>query len=122
VGLTYFFDTYALIEICNGNSVYLPYLDKPYFTSLMNLYEFYYYLLKIKGEEIAESLFWRFREKVLNVNDAELFFAAKFRRQNFQKNFSFIDAWGYAIAKLNNLKFLTGDKEFKGFDNVEFVK
>jgi len=120
--VTYFLDTYALLEICNGNPAYSSYLDKSYFTSLMNLYELYYHILKCKGEDTAETLFWRFREKVLEIGDAEIFLAAKFRKENIKRKFSFIDALGYAIAKLNNLKFLTGDKGFLSLDNVEFVK
>ena len=32
------------------------------------------------------------------------------------------DCIGYIIAKRLGMKFLTGDKEFEGFENVEFVK
>ena len=32
------------------------------------------------------------------------------------------DCIGYIMAKKLNIKFLTGDKEFENFLNVEFVK
>jgi uncharacterized protein len=38
------------------------------------------------------------------------------------KNLSIPDAIGYIIAKRYKVKFLTGDDDFKEFDNVEFIK
>lgn len=48
--------------------------------------------------------------------------ASKFRYQNRRKKLSMTDCIGYIYAKENNLVFLTGDKEFNGLPNVEFVK
>ena len=33
-----------------------------------------------------------------------------------------VDCIGYMTAKRLGVKFLTGDREFEGMDNVEFVK
>lgn len=33
-----------------------------------------------------------------------------------------VDCIGYVYAKENGLRFVTGDKEFEGMENVEFVK
>ena len=38
------------------------------------------------------------------------------------RDLSIPDAIGYIIAKQHNVKFLTGDEDFKNLDNVEFVK
>ena len=38
------------------------------------------------------------------------------------RNSSIPDAIGYTIAKKYNIRFLTGDKDFEGMENVEFVK
>ncbi len=47
---------------------------------------------------------------------------AKFRFANKEKNLSFFDAAGYVFAKKKGLLFVTGDREFEGIDDVQFVK
>ena len=47
--------------------------------------------------------------------------ASKFRKLHSSKDFSMTDCIGYAYAKEKGLTFVTGDEEFKGFENVEFV-
>ena len=48
--------------------------------------------------------------------------AMKFRRENKSQNFSFFDCVGYLYAKEVNVKFVTGDKEFRNLPHVEFIK
>ena len=38
------------------------------------------------------------------------------------RKLSIPDAIGYTVARRLNIKFLTGDKDFEGMENVEFVK
>ena len=45
-----------------------------------------------------------------------------FRIDNKGKNFSFFDCVGYVFAIENNIKFITGDREFQSMEGVEFVK
>jgi hypothetical protein len=44
----------------------------------------------------------------------------KFEHKN--KNFSFIECVVFILSKENDMKFLTGEKEFESAENVEFVK
>jgi len=37
-------------------------------------------------------------------------------------NISYADAVGYSLALEMGIKFLTGDKEFRDLDNVEYVR
>jgi uncharacterized protein len=39
-----------------------------------------------------------------------------------KRKLSIPDCIGYVVAKREGAKFLTGDKEFENFSNVEFVK
>ena len=39
-----------------------------------------------------------------------------------KRNVSMTDCIGYILSKQLGIKFLTGDKEFENFPNVEFVK
>jgi len=120
--MRYFLDTYAMVEIINGNKNYFKYLNDELFTSIINLYELYYNLLKEKGKEIAKSYFMQYKDFIVKYTDEDIFEASEFKLKNRKNNISYADALGYSISLSNNMIFLTGDKEFKGLHNVEFVK
>jgi len=118
----FFLDTYAMVEIIKGNKDYSIFIDKELFTSVFHLYELYYTILREYGQDMAEHFFFKFKNNLLGFKDNEIFSASKFKLANIKRRISYSDAIGYIIAKENELKFLTGDKEFKDMDNVEFVK
>ena len=118
--LRFFLDTYAIIEIIKGNTHYVKYLDFELFTSILNLYELYYYLLREYGEEKAKEYFFQFRDMIIPIKDPHIFFAAQFKHK--RKNISYADALGYAMAIEANAKFLTGDDAFQNLEHVEFIK
>ena len=123
MGLTFFFDTYAFLEIINQNPNYLPYIKKvSIITTKLNLMELHYVLLRTIGKLEADRHYDRFLPFVVEITDDVLKRANEFKLINRRKRLSYVDCIGYIIAKLNNIKFLTGDKEFKYFENVEFVK
>lgn len=70
----------------------------------------------------ANNIFDKFKKCVIDLDYETLQSAVKFRKEHKKKNLSYADCIGYTFALKNNLKFLTGDKEFKVMDNVEFVK
>jgi len=116
----YFFDTYALIEVIKKNPNYAAFFDEIVNTGVLNTIELYYSILKDLGEEKAKIAYYRFHESDLQISDEVIFDAMKLKLTN--KQLSYADCIGYALALKNNLKFLTGDKEFKSMGNVEFVK
>lgn len=120
--MRYFLDTYAIIEIINGNKNYVPYLDHELSTSIHNLYELYYHLLKEEGLEIAKEFFIQYKQFVIEYTDEDIFRASEFKLSSKKRHVSYTDALGYSIALGNGMKFLTGDKEFKRVPGVEFVK
>jgi len=118
----YFFDSYAIIEIIRENKNYLKFKDEALTTSILNIGEVYYYLLKDKDEKTADYWHSLLIKSAMLVDSDIIVKAMKFRFENKYKKFSFVDCVGYVLAKNKNLKFLTGDKGFENFDNVEFVK
>ena len=58
--MRYFLDTYAIIEIIKGNTNYKKFLNEELFTSIFNLYEFYYTSLRDYGESDAKKFFFQF--------------------------------------------------------------
>ena len=120
--MRYFLDTYAIIEIIKGNFNYGKYLNEELFTSIFNLYELYFTSLRDYGESDAKKFFFQFNSNVIPIKKEYIFLASEFKLKNKKVDISYTDAIGYAIAKLNNMKFLTGDKEFENLENVEFIK
>ncbi|MBW2991558.1 PIN domain-containing protein [Candidatus Woesearchaeota archaeon] len=120
---TYFFDTYAFIEAINGNKSYRPYMKGiTIITTKLNLMELHYITLKDIGEKMADAHYEFFKDFVIMISDEIIKKANKFRYANRKKKLSYTDCIGYIIARTRNIKFLTGDKEFKGMEGVEFVK
>ena len=120
--MNYFLDTYALIEIVKGNEKFKDFLQYELFTSLFNLYEFYFVLLRDFNEITAKNFFYQFKKRILLIKDEHIFEASQFKLINSKKRFSYVDCIGYFMAKDYDMKFLTGDKEFEKLENVEFVK
>ncbi len=122
MGLNFFFDSYAIIEIIKENPKYKIYVNEEVVISLFNLAEIYWSVLNDFGEQKAEEIYSKFRNNVEDIDDETLKEAIKFRKQHKKKDLSYTDCIGYIYAKRNNLKFLTGDSKFEDLPFVEFVK
>ncbi len=122
MAIKFFFDTYALVEIVKGNQKHIKYLDSDCCTTILNLYELYFRILREFGKENAEEAFKKFRSIKIEINDEDIPEACEFKLKHNKNNLSYVDALGYIIALNNGFKFLTGDKEFETLENVEFVK
>ena len=124
--IEFFYDSYAILEYVDGNPKYQKYFEEPIgITSIPNLMEVYYHLLRTKTEEQADEIFDSFLAVSSDYSTLELKNGMKKRlemKQQMKLNISFVDALGYSIALQRGLKFLTGDREFEGMPNVEYVK
>lgn len=116
----YFFDTYALYELIQGNKNYSHYTTAGIITTKLNLMELYYGLLREYGQETADYYFDQFAEYCIEIHDAAMKTAMSLKLKN--KRLSYVDCIGYTLAAQFSVPFLTGDKEFKGMKNVEFKK
>ncbi len=120
---TLFYDTYALYAIALGQESYFPFASKHrILTSLMNLYELYYTLLKEGQLVLAEELFSRLLSACVYITPEMVKQAATFRYKFKKKKFSYVDCLGYTVAQQLRVPFLTGDAAFFGLSNVKFVK
>ena len=115
-------DTYALMEIYLGNEKFAGYLNVEFVINDLTLAEFYGVLLREYGEGEAELQFQKLERYSVQVNNKILIEAVKFRHTNKKQNISFFDAVGYIFSLNNRYLFVTGDKEFEKFANVEFKK
>lgn len=120
--MTYFFDTYALVEIVKGNKDYEMYVAENFPTTTLNLTEFYFYLLSNLSKEKADETLKKFNFSFIEINENATKEAAKFRKTNYKRKLSYADCIGYITAKNIGFKFLTGEDFFENLENVEFVK
>jgi len=122
----YYADTYALVEILRGSSVYERYAGEELVTSEFNLLELAYALTRDYGREKAVEVLRIVRAFVTIVQTTDEDYAEasalRIELKKQDKNLSLIDALGYVLAKRLRILFLTGDREFKDLDNVEYVK
>lgn len=119
---TYFFDSYAVMEILKGKSNYAVYKEKNIVLTKLNLFEIYHNILYQFNEGLAEKVYEMYIPYVVDFGDDVIKQAAKFRLEHIKKRLSMTDCIGYVYSLKADIRFLTGDKEFEGFENVEFVK
>lgn len=120
--VNYFFDSYAIAEILDGNPNYKKYSDIPFVMTIFNLAEIYWFAIREYGEKKADIIYEDYRTFVVDIDDETLKKAMQFRVRNKRKNLSYADCIGYIYAIRRGFVFLTGDKEFKNMKGVEFVK
>ena len=119
----FYFDTYALVEIAQGNQNYARYReDIKILTNKVNLMELAYFLFRIGKEDKIEIVFKDYLKYNIEPSTNALIGAAKLKFLQRKKKLSYTDCLGYLIAKENKVKFLTGDEKFKNMLNVEFIK
>ncbi len=116
----YFFDTYALFEILKGNPAYKLYKKILPIITIFNLAEFNYNLKKDYKSKEANEVTAEYSAYCVKVELEDIYEATEAKKKN--KQLSIPDVIGYAVAQRLNIKFLTGDKEFKDLPNVEFIK
>ena len=122
MGMKYFFDSYAIVEIVKKSSNYEKYSGEVVVFSLLNLIEVSYIVLLEKRIEEAQLVYDKLRPYVCEIPDDVILDAIQFRLNNRRESYSYADCIGYSYALKKGLLFLTGDDAFNGLLNVEFVK
>jgi predicted nucleic acid-binding protein len=118
----YFLDTYALIEISKENKNFKKFEETANFTGIMNLLEIHYIISKSFNARKADEIIEKLKKILVEIQIEDIRGASAFRLTNIKRDFSYIDCLGYVMALNRNLKFVTGDNQFKDLKNVEFVK
>ena len=118
----YFFDSYAVMEILKGNTSYDKYKKNGIILTKLNLFEIYHSIIFQFDEGMAEKVYGMYSPHVVDFSDDVIKNAAKFRLRHMKKRLSMADCIGYVFSLKAGVKFLTGDREFEKFENVEFVK
>ena len=117
-----YLDTYALIEIMNGNSNFAQYLTQDFIITNITLAEFYAVILREENEKTANYWIKKLEPYSVKVETNILIEAIRFKYKHKKQKISFFDAVGYIYSTNNNCVFVTGDKEFENMKFVEFKK
>lgn len=120
--IKFFFDSYAIVEIVAGNQSYSKFINEPVTITIFNLAEIYWSAILNLEEKKAEEIYETYSACIKTISDEVLKEAIKFRKKHKNKDLSYTDCIGYIYALKNNMKFLTGDREFEAMENVEFIK
>ena len=121
--INFFYDSYAIIEYINGNPNYKKYfVEYEGITTLYNVMEVYYSVLREEGEEKAKKALELLKPLIIYPSIEDLEKSMKFRLKQKKKKLSYADCLGYTLALKNKIKFLTGDEDFRDIQNVEFIK
>lgn len=118
--MKHFLDTYAFVEILNGNPDYRGFLEDAG-TSLFHLYELHVQLARLRDEAVADSALRDLRPLAVDVTNDDVAAASRFKRAHPKRRFSYADALGYAMAASRGVPFVTGDRAFQTLDGVRFV-
>ena len=115
-------DTYALAEIGDGNPKFTELLDKDFTITDLTLAEYYSVLYRDGKED--KAIYWHIKLSSFckPVSREILIKALKYRIDHKKEDLSIFDCVGYIYALENNLKFVTGDKEFKNKEGVRFIQ
>lgn len=119
---SYFFDTYAIIEIMKANPAYARFKYAKIIITVFNLVELHYKLLRDFSSQLADQILHKYSDYVIDIDTETIKEANEFKLQHKQKRLSVPDAIGYITAQKYSIKFLTGDKQFKAMNGVEFVR
>jgi|SRR3989344_7655547 len=118
--MKYFLDTYALIEIAQGNQAYKEYSQAETVTLRDNVAEMYYFFNIRSNKEAADFFFNIFSRIIVEFPVRLIPEAMEFRRKlRPTQKFSYIDSFGYTLAVEHEITFITGDR---GFKNLKYVK
>ena len=118
----FLFDTYAIIEIIKGSHNYKGYVNSEIIINKFILTELAYWLTSNHGPDITDKYISKYNKFVKDFDIEIIKKAMNFRYKNKSRRMSMTDCISYLQAKELGIKFLTGDKEFKDMENVEFVK
>lgn len=115
-------DTYALVEISNGNPLFAHLLNENTIITDLTMAEFYGDLYRKYNIKTADYWHRKLSSICRTVPREILLKAVQYRIDRKKQNLSFFDCVGYLFALENNFTFVTGDKEFQHKEKVEFIR
>ena len=115
-------DTYALIEINNGNLKFAGLLNEDVIITDLTFAEFYGNIFRKYDKKTADYWHRKLEFFCRPVSRDILLKSVIFRIEHAIENLSLFACVGYVYSLENNYKFVTGDNAFKNKEGVVFIK
>ncbi|MHB8568405.1 MAG: PIN domain-containing protein [Nitrososphaerales archaeon] len=123
-GQHYFYDSYAVLAYTSGHEAYKKYFEeRDGVLTKLNLLEIFYRALEEYNSKVAKDIVESFYKYHVDYDAEDISGSMRLRLELKRKglDISYADALGYFLALKLGLKFLTGDRAFKGLKGVEYV-
>jgi predicted nucleic acid-binding protein len=120
----FFYDSYAVLAFTSGNQAYREYFEKnDGVLTKLNLLEVFYRSLEQFDFKAASDILDTFSKYLIDFGLEDIAGSMKTRLELKRegRNISYADALGYFLSRKIGIKFLTGDKTFRGLSGVEYV-
>ncbi len=120
----FFYDSYAVLAFTSGNQAYREYFEKnDGVLTKLNLLEVFYRSLEQFGFKAASDILDTFSKYLVDFGLEDIAGSMKTRLELKRegRDVSYADALGYFLSRKMGIKFLTGDKTFRGLSSVEYV-
>ncbi|HXW37306.1 MAG TPA: hypothetical protein VEJ36_05335 [Nitrososphaerales archaeon] len=90
----------------------------------LNLLEISYRTLELHGSRASSDILNAFSKYELDYSLADIADAVKmrFELRREHRDLSYADALGYHLSRKLGLRFLTGDRAFRGLSGIEYVE
>ena len=121
----FFYDSYAVLAFASGHSGYRKYFEEhDGVLTKLNLLEIFYRSLEEHGSKAATTITETFSKYLVDFGLNEIADSMKLRLELKRegRNISYADALGYSLSRKMGIKYLTGDRAFKGLSGVEYLE
>jgi len=121
----FFYDSYAVLAFTSGHQGYKAYFEQhDGVLTKLNLLEIFYKSLEQHGYKAASSITETFSKYLVDFGLGNIGEAMKLRLELKGKgrNVSYADALGYSLSRKMGMRFLTGDRAFRGLSGVEYLE
>lgn len=113
-----------MLAFVSGRSEYRQYFEESDgVLTKLNLMEIFYRSLEEYNFKVASDILRSFGKYVIEFESDDIVGSMRLRLDLKRKgyNVSYADVLGYFLSRKLGIKFLTGDKTFRGLSGVEFV-
>ena len=121
----YFYDSYAVLAFTSGRPAYKEYFEEEDgVLTKLNLLEVFYRSLEQYDFKVAADILGSFSKYLIDFGYDDIAGSMKLRLGLKRKGLdtSYADALGYFLSQKMSIKFLTGDRTFRGLRGVEYVE
>jgi predicted nucleic acid-binding protein len=125
VPASFFYDSYAVLAFISGHTGYRKYFEEcDGILTKLNLLEIFYRSLEQHGSKAASSIVQTFSKYAVDFGIDDISDSMKLRLELRRegRNVSYADALGYSLSRKMGIRFLTGDRTFKGLARVEYLE